>query len=143
MLFIHRLVAIVLLAAPTIAHAQSTETAPLGLSLELNAVQDVENACRFTFVAKNDTGSAIDKAVFETVIFDTSGSVVRLSLFDFRDLPEGRPRVRQFDVPEVKCNSIGQTLINGTSTCIVNGAESDICGDGLTISSRITVKLLG
>jgi hypothetical protein len=140
---IHRLIAIALLAAPTIAHAQSAETVPLRLALELNAVQDVEGACRFTFVAKNDTGATIDKAIFETVIFDTSGSVVRLSLFDFRKLPKGRPRVRQFDVPEMTCDSIAQTLINGTNTCIVNGAESDICGDGLMLSSRITVKLLG
>ncbi len=140
---IHRLFAIALLATPGVTQAQSSETAPLGLSLELNAVQDVDGACRFTFVAKNDTGVAIDKAIFETVIFDTSGGVVRLSLFDFRELPEGRPRVRQFDVPAMACGSIAQTLINGTSTCIVNGAESDLCGDRLTLSSRITVKLLG
>ncbi len=123
--------------------ALSQEIAPKRLSLELNAVQDVQGACRFTFVANNTTGNAIDKAVFETVIFDTYGAVVRLSLFDFRDLPADRPRVRQFDVPATACDGIGQTLINGTNTCTVNGAQSDICSDGLTLSSRITIKLLG
>lgn len=140
---IARFLAIALLAAPAIAQAQSGETTPPGLSLELNAVQDVEGACRITFVAHNNTGAAIDKAVFETVIFDASGAVVRLSLFDFRELPEGRPRVRQFDVPGMTCETIAQTLINGTNTCIANGAESDICSDGLTLRSRITIKLLG
>lgn len=132
-----------LLFAPSLVHAQSVDAVVPGVSLELNAVQDVENACRFTFVAGNNTGHSIDKAVFETVIFDAEGAVVRLSLFDFRALPEGRPRVRQFDVPGMTCDSIGQTLINGASSCIVNGAENDACSDGLTLTSRITMKLLG
>ncbi|MEP3776544.1 MAG: hypothetical protein ABJM82_05920 [Shimia thalassica] len=140
---IPRLLAIALLAAPVFAQAQSADPSQSGLSLELNAVQNVEGACRFTFVANNGTGAAIDRAVFETVIFDATGGVVRLSLFDFRELPEGRPRVRQFDVPGMTCETIGQTLINGTNTCISNGAESDICSDGLMLNSRITIKLLG
>ncbi|SMP31073.1 hypothetical protein [Shimia sagamensis] len=140
---IPRLLTIALLAAPALVQAQAEDTAPSGLSLELNAVQDVAGACRFTFVAQNNTGANIDNAVFETVIFDTSGAVVRLALFDFRELPEGRPRVRQFDVPGMTCETIAQTLINGTNTCVVDGANSNTCSDGLTLSSRITMKLLG
>ncbi len=135
--------AVALLLVPGLVQAQSEGTAKPGVSLELNAVQDVEGACRFTFVAGNNTGISIEKAVFETVIFDTDGAVVRLALFDFRTLPEGRPRVRQFDVPGMTCGTIGQTLINGTNSCIVNGAESGVCSDGLTLNSRITMKLLG
>ncbi|WP_299426446.1 hypothetical protein [uncultured Shimia sp.] len=138
-----RALAFALLFTPGLVLAQSDGTTKPGVSLELNAVQDVEGACRFTFVAGNSTSTSIDKAVFETVIFDTEGAVVRLSLFDFRALPEGRPRVRQFDVPGMACDLIGQALINGTNSCIVNGAESGVCGDGLTLTSRITMKLLG
>ena len=138
-----RALAIALLSAPGLVYAQSEGAAKPALSLELNSVQDVAGACRFTFVAANNTGTAIDKAVFETVIFDADGAVVRLSLFDFRALPEGRPRVRQFDVPAMGCETIGQVLINGTSSCIVNGAENAVCSDGLQLNSRITMKLLG
>ncbi|TCL08499.1 hypothetical protein BXY66_0536 [Shimia isoporae] len=137
-----RLLAIALLALPTIATAQSTE-APAGISLELNAVEDVEGACRFTFVAHNETSQAIDKAVFETVIFDAEGAVVRLALFDFRELPDGRLRVRQFDVSGMNCNAISQALINGTNSCVIDGVQSTVCSDGLSLSSRITIKLLG
>ncbi|MCP4206899.1 MAG: hypothetical protein GY767_07625 [Shimia sp.] len=138
-----RVLALAILLPPSVAQAQSENTTKPGVSLELNAVQDVDGACRFTFVAGNHTGTAIDKAVFETVVFDTDGAVVRLSLFDFRALPEGRPRVRQFDVPEMACDNIGQTLINGSHSCIVNGTESGVCSDGLRLNSRITMKLLG
>lgn len=139
----NRVLACALTLAPCVALAQSEGIAEGGVSLELNAVQDVESGCRFTFVADNNSGTSIDKAVFETVIFDTEGAVVRLSLFDFRALPEGRPRVRQFDVPGMTCDSIGQTLINGVNSCMVNGAENSVCSDGLQLNSRITIKLIG
>ncbi len=143
MLLFSRFLACALTLAPAVALAQTNDITEGGVSLELNAVQDVESGCRFTFVADNNSGTSIEKAVFETVIFDTEGAVVRLSLFDFRTLPEGRPRVRQFDVPSMSCASIGQTLINGVNSCIVNGAENSVCSDGLQLNSRITIKLLG
>lgn len=130
-------------AVPVALPAQSTKETPLKLQLELNAVQDVGGSCRLTFLARNETGAEIDQAVFETVIFDTSGGVVSLSLFDFRDLPSDRPRVRQFDLPGMACDTVGQALINGANTCIVDGIESGICQDALTLGSRLSVELLG
>lgn len=140
---IPRLVVLALLATPMAASAQSEEAVPAGLSIELNAVQDVAGACRLSFLANNHTGTSIEKAVFETVIFDASGGVVRLSLFDFRELPAGRPRVRQFDVAGMACDALSQILINGTNSCIADGAENNLCNDGLMLNSRTTLKLLG
>jgi len=139
------LVFVVLLAGavPTAVLAQSAEDAPSRLFLELNAIQDVGGACRLTFLARNETGVAIDQAVFETVIFDKSGGVVNLSLFDFRDLPADRPRVRQFELPEMACDTVGQALINGASSCVVDGAESGVCDAALSLGSRLDVELLG
>ncbi|SLN64710.1 hypothetical protein TRL7639_03627 [Falsiruegeria litorea R37] len=113
------------------------------LVLELNTVEDVGSACRLSFVAKNTTGQQIEKAVFETVIFDSTGSVVSLKLFDFRDLPMDRPRVRQFDLTDMACGDLGQALINGTSSCVVGGVESTLCQSSLSLKSRIGVELLG
>ncbi|NVO54204.1 hypothetical protein HW561_00160 [Rhodobacteraceae bacterium B1Z28] len=123
--------------------AQSAADDPAGLFLELNTVQDVDGACRLTFVARNQTGTAIDKAVFETVIFDATGTVVSLSLFNFRELPTDRPRVRQFILPGMSCDTVGQALINGASSCVVNGSESEICREALSLSSRVDMELLG
>ena len=141
-----RLLALALLlagAAPMTAQAQSAGDASSRLFLELNAVQDVGGACRMTFLARNETGTTIDKAVFETVIFDTLGGVVSLSLFDFRDLPADRPRVRQFDLPSMNCSDVGQALTNGANSCTVNGTESEICTNSLSLGSRLAVELLG
>ncbi len=128
---------------PMIAQAQSEGAAQSGLLMELNTVQDVEGACRLTFLVDNKTGEAIDSVSFETVIFDASGSVVRLSLFNFRDLPVDRPRVRQFDLPGLTCDGLGQALINGANTCVVAGTDSQLCDDALKLNSRTDVELLG
>lgn len=141
-----RLLAAAVLSAgflPAPGAAQTAGDTPPQLFMELNAMRDVGGACRLTFVARNATGAPIEQAVFETVVFDTSGGVVSLSLFDFRDLPADRPRVRQFDLPGMACDTVGQTLINGASSCIVDGAESDICDTTLMLGSRIEVELLG
>lgn len=130
-------------ALPAAALAQSDEDAPERLHLELNTLQDTGEACRLTFLARNETGETIEKAVFETVIFDGAGGVVTLSLFDFRDLPSGRPRVRQFDLPNLSCATIGQALVNGASSCLVGGAESEVCDAALSLGSRLDVELLG
>lgn len=130
-------------ASPVVATAQDTTGTNAGLFLELNTLKDVGGACRLSFLARNQTGSAIDEAVFETVIFDAKGGVMSLSLFDFRDLPADRPRVRQFDLSGTDCADVGQALINGANSCVVNGAESDLCQQSLSLSSRVDVELLG
>lgn len=130
-------------ALPMGAMAQSPDSAQSALTLELNAVQDVGDACRLTFVVTNQTGTAIEKAVFETVVFDPEGGVTSLTLFDFRDLPLDRPRVRQFDLPGMPCASVGRALINGANSCLVEGAQSSICQSSLSLSSRLDVELIG
>lgn len=139
----HALLLLFACALPAIAPAQSGEDAPARLFLELNTVQDEGGSCRLTFLARNETGVTIDKAVFETVLFDRSGGVLMLSLFDFRQLPDGRPRVRQFELPQMQCETIGQALINGANTCVVAGSDSDICDKALSLGSRLDVELQG
>ncbi|WP_171207866.1 MULTISPECIES: hypothetical protein [unclassified Ruegeria] len=130
-------------AMPSFAMAQSASEPGKDLSIELNAIQDVSGSCRLIFLVTNETGSEVDSAVLETVIFDPEGGFVRLSLLNFGDLPSGRPRVRQFVVPDRTCAMVGQVLINGVSSCVIDGAESQLCGDALALSSRIDMELLG
>lgn len=144
MLFCRRALALFFVGSmPFVAVAQTDDTPPARVHIELNNLQDIDGSCRLSFLAKNETAVAIDKAVFETVIFDTNGGVASLSLFDFRDLPVERARVRQFDLPGRSCDSIGQALINGANTCVVDGADNAICTNNLFLSSRLSVGLIG
>ncbi|TNJ44442.1 hypothetical protein [Phaeobacter sp. B1627] len=114
-----------------------------GVQIELNALSDQGGACRLSFLAQNARNTNIEEAVYETVLFDQTGGVMMLTLFDFRDLPAARPRVRQFDLPGIACADVGRVLINGASRCTSGGNDSLICEDGLVLSSRTDVELLG
>lgn len=113
------------------------------LSIELNAADTVGESCRLTFVLSNGLEKNIDKLVAETVLFSDKGGVLLLTLFDFAALPSGRPRVRQFQVPETSCDRLGQVLINGVDTCALDGAQSGVCQAALTLSSRVKIGLEG
>ncbi len=125
------------LSAPALA-----EDAP-ALTLELNAAETIGDNCRLTFVLSNGTTRDIDQLVAETVLFSEGGGVVLLTLFDFGALPAGRPRVRQFQVPDRSCNRLGQVLVNGLSTCTIGGAASGTCLEALGLSSRVDIGLEG
>ncbi len=119
------------------------QDAPPVLSVELNAQASTEAGCLLTFMISNGHAQAIDSAVFETVLFNTAGQVDRLTLFDFGALPAGRPRVRQFVVDGLACDALGQVLINGPSTCTIDGAESPLCGASLKLGTRTGTELIG
>lgn len=113
------------------------------LSIELNALQPVDDACQISFLIQNGHDVDIDQAVFEAVLFDTEGRVDRLTLFDFGALPSARPRVRQFVVPGLACASLGRVLINGAETCSGDGVPQDACTKALDLRTRTDVEVLG
>ena len=118
-------------------------TPPFGIAMELNAADLVGEACRITFVVTNQTTTPVDKVIYETVLFSKDGQVLMLTLFDFGTLPATVPRVRQFQVSDTACSSIGMVLINGANTCTVNGKDAAVCTVGFSTSSRIDIKLQG
>lgn len=131
---------------PWVASANAQEPAavePAPLHLELNAAVSEAAGCRLSFLARNQHAGAVDKAVYEAVLFDQNDTVNSFILFDFEALPQERPRVRQFIVPQVQCEAIGRILINGASECIVSGETSPVCSEGLSISTRIEIEVIG
>jgi hypothetical protein len=113
------------------------------LTIELNAVEPQAGACRLVFLATNALGADLSALVVETVVIDQSGKVVLLTLFDFRDLPQARPRVRQFDLAGTDCAKLGRVILNDIHACTGEGLDRAACKAGLQWSSRTDVELLG
>lgn len=109
------------------------------LVLELNRIDPLDGACRLTFLTHNTLGTDLDALSVETVLIDTEGRVERLTLFDFGALPDGVPRVRQFDIPGLACEGLGRVLINGVATC----SPGEACAAGLELSTRTSVEVIG
>ena len=130
-------------AGPALGQTPVPATSPDGakLAIELNSAESMSSDCRLTFTALNTTGTDLGSVVFETVLFGKDGAVTSLSLFDFQDLPNAKPRVRQFDLAGQSCDGIGQLLINGIDTC--EGSTPSACQGALTLTSRIDVEVQG
>lgn len=115
--------------------AEEPSSAPV-LSVELNALQSTENGCRFTFVVANQLGGTLETAAFELVLFDKAGMVSRLTIVDFKDLPAGKTKVRQFDFSGVDCASLGRVLVNDATECKGSGIDARACIHNLKTETR-------
>lgn len=124
--------------------AVAQEAAPAGaLNIELNEVAPSQKGCKLTFVAGNAFVQNLSKVSFEFVIFDQKGLVERMAVLDFRDLPAGKTKVRQFDLPGTNCEAVKSLLINDAPACVGDGVEGDACMKGLKTGSKSPVELKG
>ncbi|MEX0408504.1 hypothetical protein ABGN05_22855 [Aquibium sp. LZ166] len=108
------------------AFAQEAAAQP-SLTLELNGLEPSLGGCRLTFLVRNGLGAALEKAAFEIALFDRAGLVQRLTALDFKDLPDGKTKVRQFDLAETDCAAVGRVLVNGAVACEGEGVEAGAC----------------
>jgi hypothetical protein len=112
-----------------------------GLEVELNGLAPSQKGCMMTFVALNNLAAPISKISFELAFFNDKNAVDRVTVLDFRDLPQGKKRVRQFDMPNVKCESVTRLLINDAPIC--DGPASGECMKGLVTRSQVSVPFEG
>jgi hypothetical protein len=132
--------AFVAIAGITQALAQDATPAS-SLDVELNGLAPSQKGCMMTFVALNKLATPINKISFELAFFNDKNAVDRITVLDFRDLPQGKKRVRQFDMPNVKCDSVTRVLINDTPVC--DGPAVGECMKGLVTRSQVSVPFEG
>lgn len=132
-----------MISAAAVSGAAAEEAAAKGLDVELNALASSQKGCLFTFVAANGFAQNISKVSFEFVIFNDKGTVERLALLDFRDLPAGKSKVRQFDVPGIKCEAVKNLLINDAPVCEGEGLDKASCMSGIATRSKAAAGLEG
>lgn len=126
----------------TAALAQDAGT-PGVLSIEMNDLAQSEKGCKLTFVAGNSLPQSLTKASFEFVLFNQKGLVERMAVFDFRDLPAGKTKVRQFTLAGTQCDAVKSLLINDAPACEGEGVAKDACMKALKTGSKSDVELKG
>ncbi|MGY5775896.1 hypothetical protein [Rhizobium sp. LEGMi135b] len=135
-------------SVPAFAQDANAAAAPVSaaptsykLNVELNALAPSQKGCMMTFVAENDMATPINKISFELAFFNDKNAVDRVTVLDFRDLPLGKKRVRQFDMPGVKCETVSRIIINDTPVC--DGPAAGECKAALTTRSQTAVPFEG
>lgn len=105
--------------------------------LELNSATDVPEGCRLTFVATNNTSVALTSTAYEVAAFNPEGVVSGLLVFEFGEMPAGKTRVVQFDVPDLACTALSRLLVNGQDSCEAADGPQAVCMQALSASSRV------
>ncbi len=141
-----RTIALIGCLVPASAYAQeASEDAAeeASFALELNSATPTSSgSCRLTYVASNQSDTALDRTAYEVAIFDAEGVVTRLLVLEFGALIEGKTKILQFDLAGTECTAISRIVINDVAGCVQasDGEDSDLCLDGLTASSRTDIE---
>lgn len=126
-----------ILTAP-IAAAQSAET----IAIQLNEAATVGDACRLTFVIRNELPETVQALGLDLVMFDKSEGVSGYAAVDFGELPAGKTRVRQYDVAKGNCTEIARVLVNDIWACEIGAGTATDCLPLLSPSSRSEIDLI-
>ena len=131
-------VALILITAPSVIMAQDK----VRLSIELNNMTPAGTACRTTFLIKNELAVALDDLAFELVLFGKDQRVVKLVTVSTGKLPLGKSRVKQFDLKDLDCTSVGRVLLNDITRCRGDDLTPEACLAATTPSSRMEIPFI-
>jgi hypothetical protein len=120
--------------------AQESEKGGPSLAMDLNGLSQTEDGCRLTFVIENRLPADLSRAVFEFALFNSDGLVERLLTLDFKELPKGRTRVRQFDLADLQCGSLARILVNDARECGGDGVEPVACMRDLMATTATDIE---
>lgn len=128
-----------ILASAALASAAMLTGAAMAQSgnfaLELNNASETDNGCRLTYVATNNTGTALTETSYEVAIFDGEGRVSRLLVLEFGALALGKTKVVQFDLADQACSNISRIIVNNIADCRSEEGDHDFCITGLVTKS--------
>ncbi len=117
--FGHLLTLLFLLCSYGVTAAQdhsASDGAKIGL--ELNKLSNLDNACELTFLVKNQMTTRVEKLALEFAFLDNNGQLSKLVSLNFGRLVPGRPKITQFGLPGIGCESISQVFINSATECV-------------------------
>lgn len=115
-----------------------------GFRVQLNKMSAVSEACRIYLVFENRTGEAYDAYTLDLVMFDADGEILRRLAVEAGAMPEGKTRVKPFDLSGTDCANVGKILLNEVMTCEgpQGGGSSASCTKAAHPESRIETPFI-
>jgi hypothetical protein len=111
-----------------------------GIHIELNKIENIDDACHGLFVFQNTLGQSLETLSMELVVFNQDGGIDQSLLVGIAPLTADKTTVARFALSKNNCESIGRVLINQFPTCKGLTEEPVNCLSGLSVSSRSTIE---
>ncbi len=113
------------------------------LTIELNKFeQAAEGGCRAFFLFRNGTDMTLTGFEMALAILDRNGVIDRLLTIDAAPLPAGRTTLKLFEIPETRCDAIGEILLHDIASCQPQNADPVDCFPFLDLVSRAGVAMV-
>ena len=123
--------------APEPAETTAPGAAAGAITLELNKLVHVENACHAYVVIDNQSSRPLKELTVDVYLFDKAGVILRGLALPFTDVRSGRATVMPFVLPDLSCADVSRILLNKVLACTsADGAAVDGCADMLAVSTR-------
>lgn len=110
------------------------------LSVELNKVEQQDNACRAYFVVENKGTAAYQALKLDLVIFKADGVIGRRFSVDLAPLKPLKKTVKLFDLDQTGCDQIGSVLINEAVDCKSDSGAVADCLAAMTVKSITNIQ---
>lgn len=131
-----------LLAGAVLLHGAAARADDGTIGIELNRLQQVEDACRISLVFTNRLEQPVETLSIETVLFNAQGAVERFLVLKSNPLGPGKIRAQQFDATGLACESIGRLLLNDVKECEGADLTRQACLEAIEPSSRTEVDFI-
>lgn len=124
------------------AFAVTAKAADSDVSVELNKLEQMDDACRAYFVLENRSGTAFETLKLDLVMFDTDRIVARRLAAEVGPLPSGKTSLKVFDMEDLLCVELGRLLLNDVTACADASGRRDDCLVLLSTSTRAAVPFI-
>ena len=116
--------------APAPAASEAPAPAAGGITLELNKLAQVDNACHAYMILDNQTPEQLQDLTVDVYLFDQAGVILRGLALQFADVRPARATVVPFELPDLPCADVSRVLLNKVLTCTrADGAAVDGCAE--------------
>lgn len=111
------------------------------IHIELNRLEEHGGSCRAYLVIANPAKQSYSGFKLDLVIFDRSGTIIRMLALELAPLRAAKTNVKVFDIADISCGTIGSMLVNGVLDCRDASGEVPDCLQRISTSSKLAVAL--
>ncbi len=106
------------------------------LEIELNKIEQRDQACRVYLFAKNKTQQKFTSFKLDVVLFNQNGIIQKNMAVNIAPLPVAKKIVKAFDLKQLDCDAIGSLLVNRVIECETASNDAPDCLSLLKLSSK-------
>jgi len=121
------------------ASAQQAAGGPGRIAIELNKLEQVDQACRAYLLFENETDKQFVEFRLDLILFGADGVIMRRIAVDSSPLRAGKSVVKLFDLAELRCEDMARVLLNDVAPCADEEGSRQDCVDLVAPNSRTEV----